>query len=170
MAFAEDCKDCHFGSEKIVHVKRNLFVAAVAYRGYGHELVVGESRVQVLVPLKTNHVLPLVWYGSLKRGLSTQVSLSLSHFTSPRFKITRSVTNSFKVLRWTVGGLVVRALDSRPEGLGLMLVPQISSEYTRSKCSLNQWVRKSCGLNHECRVLKNISLPFSSMPKLRMWR
>ncbi|GFV54229.1 hypothetical protein TNCV_3467441 [Trichonephila clavipes] len=34
-----------------------------------------------------------------------------------------------------------------------------ASEYTRSTCSLNQWVRKSCGLNHEGRGLKNISVP-----------
>ncbi|GFU95381.1 hypothetical protein TNCV_1484531 [Trichonephila clavipes] len=33
----------------------------------------------------------------------------------------------------------------------------IPSEYTQSTCSLNQWVRKSCGLNHECRGLENIS-------------
>ncbi|GFY27524.1 uncharacterized protein TNCV_2071441 [Trichonephila clavipes] len=43
-----------------------------------------------------------------------------------------------------VGSLVVRASDSR---------------YKRSTCSLNQWVRKSCGLNHECRGLENIPSP-----------
>ncbi|GFW99451.1 hypothetical protein TNCV_3007531 [Trichonephila clavipes] len=64
--------------------------------------------------------------------------------------------------------LVVRASNSRPEGLGSMPVPPNTSEYTRSTCLLNQWVRKSCGLNHECRGLENISLPFSSKSKL--WR
>ncbi|GFV73731.1 hypothetical protein TNCV_3374291 [Trichonephila clavipes] len=54
--------------------------------------------------------------------------------------------------KWPMGSLVVRASDSRPEG------------------SINQWVRKSCGLNHECRGLENISLPFSTMPKLWSWR
>ncbi|GFT73584.1 hypothetical protein TNCV_4021831 [Trichonephila clavipes] len=29
---------------------------------------------------------------------------------------------------------------------------------------------KSCGLSHECRGLKNIALPFSSMQKLWRWR
>ncbi|GFW28877.1 hypothetical protein TNCV_202001 [Trichonephila clavipes] len=48
-----------------------------------------------------------------------------------------------------VGRLVVRGSDSRPEGL------QIPSGYTRSTGSLNQWVRKSCGLIHECRGLEN---------------
>ncbi|GFX90842.1 hypothetical protein TNCV_3166731 [Trichonephila clavipes] len=43
---------------------------------------------------------------------------------------------------------------------------QIHSEYTLSTCSLNQWVRKSYGLNHECRGLENISRPFSSMQKI----
>ncbi|GFW99632.1 hypothetical protein TNCV_3418651 [Trichonephila clavipes] len=35
---------------------------------------------------------------------------------------------------------------------------QILSEYTRSTCSLNQWVRKFCSRNHGCRVLDNTSL------------
>ncbi|GFW55483.1 hypothetical protein TNCV_118671 [Trichonephila clavipes] len=30
-------------------------------------------------------------------------------------------------------------------------------------------VRKSCGLNPECRELENIALPFSSMPKMWRW-
>ncbi|GFW32661.1 hypothetical protein TNCV_3679091 [Trichonephila clavipes] len=47
---------------------------------------------------------------------------------------------------------------------------QIPSEYTRSTCSLNQWVRKSCGLNHDCRELEKISFHFSSMLKLWRWR
>ncbi|GFS48155.1 hypothetical protein TNCV_2295781 [Trichonephila clavipes] len=55
-----------------------------------------------------------------------------------------------------VGSLWVRASDSRP-GFDARC-HQIPSEYTRSTCSLNQWVRKSCGLNHECRGLENISL------------
>ncbi|GFX00842.1 hypothetical protein TNCV_4578091 [Trichonephila clavipes] len=38
------------------------------------------------------------------------------------------------------------------------------SEYTRSTCSLNQWVRKSCGLNHECGKLEKIFFHFSSTP------
>ncbi|GFT72961.1 hypothetical protein TNCV_1976641 [Trichonephila clavipes] len=41
----------------------------------------------------------------------------------------------------TVGSLEVRALDSRPEGLGSYTrCHQIPSEYPRSACSLNQWV------------------------------
>ncbi|GFV69247.1 hypothetical protein TNCV_3861691 [Trichonephila clavipes] len=45
---------------------------------------------------------------------------------------------------WAVGSLVVRASDSRPEGLSSM--PTDASEYTRSTCSLNQWVRSLVGL------------------------
>ncbi|GFT50606.1 hypothetical protein TNCV_551921 [Trichonephila clavipes] len=45
--------------------------------------------------------------------------------------------------RGAVGSLVVRASDSRPEGLGSM--PD-ASEYTRSTCSLSQWVRSLVGL------------------------
>ncbi|GFW34950.1 hypothetical protein TNCV_978881 [Trichonephila clavipes] len=46
-----------------------------------------------------------------------------------------------------VGSLVVRASDSRPEGLGSMLrCHQIPSECTRSTCSLNQWVSSLVGL------------------------
>ncbi|GFU22490.1 hypothetical protein TNCV_1304021 [Trichonephila clavipes] len=66
-----------------------------------------------------------------------------------------------------VGSLVVRASDSRPEGLDSM--PD-DTKYPPSTWSLNQWIRESCGLKHECRGLENISLPFSSMPKLWRWR
>ncbi|GFV05902.1 hypothetical protein TNCV_2552691 [Trichonephila clavipes] len=66
-----------------------------------------------------------------------------------------------------VGSLVVRTSDSRTEGVGS--IPD-ASDCTRKTCSLNQWVRKSCGLNHECRGLENISLPSSSMAKLWSWR
>ncbi|GFT43048.1 hypothetical protein TNCV_3768911 [Trichonephila clavipes] len=59
------------------------------------------------------------------------------------------------IMGLAVGSLVVRALDSRPEGLGSM--PDVT-KYTRSTCSLNQWVRKSCGQNHECIGMVNISL------------
>ncbi|GFU99663.1 hypothetical protein TNCV_4083841 [Trichonephila clavipes] len=67
-----------------------------------------------------------------------------------------------------VGSLVVRAPDRK----AWVRCPyhQIPSEYTRSRFSLNQWVRQSCGLNHECRELEKISLPFSSTPKLWRWR
>ncbi|GFX15566.1 hypothetical protein TNCV_3304951 [Trichonephila clavipes] len=34
-----------------------------------------------------------------------------------------------------------------------------ASKYTRSTGSLNQWVRKSCGLNHEGKGMENISIP-----------
>ncbi|GFW79438.1 hypothetical protein TNCV_3459081 [Trichonephila clavipes] len=40
--------------------------------------------------------------------------------------------------------------------------------YTRCTCSLNQWVLKSCGLNHEYRGLENISL--LSSPNAKVWR
>ncbi|GFV30415.1 hypothetical protein TNCV_98901 [Trichonephila clavipes] len=72
---------------------------------------------------------------------------------------------------WAMGSLVVRALDSRPEGLGSMpdaiKYPPSTHE---ARASLNHWVRKSCGLNLECRGLENVSLPFSSMTKLRRGR
>ncbi|GFX88853.1 hypothetical protein TNCV_2575601 [Trichonephila clavipes] len=73
----------------------------------------------------------------------------------------------------TQGGsnsLVVRASDSRREGRFDARWPQIPSEYRRSTCSLNQWVRKTCGLNPKCRGLENISLPSSPMAKLWRWR
>ncbi|GFX82015.1 hypothetical protein TNCV_2572141 [Trichonephila clavipes] len=63
-----------------------------------------------------------------------------------------------------MGSLVVTVLDSRPEGLDSMPVA------TRSTCSLNQRVQKSCGLNNECRELENIFLPFISMSKLWRWK
>ncbi|GFW90056.1 hypothetical protein TNCV_3485081 [Trichonephila clavipes] len=53
------------------------------------------------------------------------------------------------LLQRAVGSLVVRASDSRPKGLGSMLdarCHQTPSEYTRSTCSLNQWVRSLVGL------------------------
>ncbi|GFU66120.1 hypothetical protein TNCV_2857931 [Trichonephila clavipes] len=71
----------------------------------------------------------------------------------------------------TVSSLVVRASDFRPEDLGSMAdATKYPPSTQRNTCSLNQWIRKSCGLNHECRGLENISLPFSSMPKLWRWR
>ncbi|GFW35323.1 hypothetical protein TNCV_594741 [Trichonephila clavipes] len=50
-------------------------------------------------------------------------------------------------------------------------MPPNTNEYTRSKCPLNQWVRKSCGqsqIKPQVQGLENISLPSSCMPKL--WR
>ncbi|GFX55291.1 hypothetical protein TNCV_3968451 [Trichonephila clavipes] len=71
---------------------------------------------------------------------------------------------------WAVGSLVFRASDSRPEGMGSMPnATKYPPRKTWSTCSLNQWVRKSCGLNHECRGLENIFLHFSSMPRLCRW-
>ncbi|GFV44293.1 hypothetical protein TNCV_4117701 [Trichonephila clavipes] len=64
---------------------------------------------------------------------------------------------------WAVGNLVVRASNSRPKSLGSM--PD-ADKYPRSTSSLNQWVRKSCGLYHECRGLENISLPLQSHGKI----
>ncbi|GFX91258.1 hypothetical protein TNCV_1246731 [Trichonephila clavipes] len=45
-------------------------------------------------------------------------------------------------------------------------MPPNTSEYTWSTCSLNQWVRKSCGQNHECRGLENISPPLQFHAKI----
>ncbi|GFY20780.1 hypothetical protein TNCV_1120141 [Trichonephila clavipes] len=73
----------------------------------------------------------------------------------------------FKIFQGAVGSLVVRASNSRAEGLGST---NDDTKYTRNKCSLNQWVQKSCGLNHECRGLENIYLTVSRMPKLWRWR
>ncbi|GFU46156.1 hypothetical protein TNCV_2155021 [Trichonephila clavipes] len=74
---------------------------------------------------------------------------------------------------WPMGrGLGMPGLEHRtPDGKTWVRCPyhQIPFEYTRSTCSLNQWVRMSCGLNHECRELEKISLHFSSMPKLGWW-
>ncbi|GFW35472.1 hypothetical protein TNCV_3071001 [Trichonephila clavipes] len=74
--------------------------------------------------------------------------------------------------RKTISSLEIRASDSLESGRLEFDVRcrQIPSEYTRSTCSLNQWVQKSCGPNHESRGLENISLPFSSMPKFWRWR
>ncbi|GFV86938.1 hypothetical protein TNCV_2198901 [Trichonephila clavipes] len=62
--------------------------------------------------------------------------------------------------------LVVRASDSRLEGLGSKLpnTLPVHTEYVLIK-SVGP---KSGGLNHEYRALENIFLPFSSMSKL--WR
>ncbi|GFX19251.1 hypothetical protein TNCV_3013951 [Trichonephila clavipes] len=59
---------------------------------------------------------------------------------------------------------MVRVPDSRPEGLGPMPpnTLRIHTEYVLVK-SVGP---KSCGLKHECRGLENISLLFSSLPKL----
>ncbi|GFW80061.1 hypothetical protein TNCV_4911591 [Trichonephila clavipes] len=46
------------------------------------------------------------------------------------------------------------------------MLPKILSEYPQSACSLNQWIWKSCGLNHECRGLENSSLPLSIHGKI----
>ncbi|GFY07140.1 hypothetical protein TNCV_276871 [Trichonephila clavipes] len=63
-----------------------------------------------------------------------------------------------------VDSLVVRASDSRPEGLGSM--PD-ATKYPPSThggtCSLNQWVRSLVGRVTSAGRLENISLPFSSM-------
>ncbi|GFW99037.1 hypothetical protein TNCV_1782561 [Trichonephila clavipes] len=72
-----------------------------------------------------------------------------------------------------VGILVVRTVDPGPEGLGSMPVPpntlRVHTEYV---LVLNQWVRTSGGLNHECRELEKISLRFSSIVEGgdRWWR
>ncbi|GFY35187.1 hypothetical protein TNCV_5045611 [Trichonephila clavipes] len=53
-------------------------------------------------------------------------------------------------MRRTVGSLVVRASDSRPEGLSSMPPNTLRvSEYTLSTCSLNRWIRKSCGQSEQ---------------------
>ncbi|GFT95982.1 hypothetical protein TNCV_312841 [Trichonephila clavipes] len=46
---------------------------------------------------------------------------------------------TYLIIRLAVGSLVVRASDSRSEGLGSR--PDATKQYTRSTCSLNQWVR-----------------------------
>ncbi|GFY12382.1 hypothetical protein TNCV_284851 [Trichonephila clavipes] len=48
--------------------------------------------------------------------------------------------------------------------------PNTLRVHTECTCSLNQWVQKSCGLNHECRGLGNIPLTSSSMTKMWRWR
>ncbi|GFU98521.1 hypothetical protein TNCV_3653521 [Trichonephila clavipes] len=61
----------------------------------------------------------------------------------------------------SVGSLVARASDSRPEGLGSNTL----------RCTHGIRARKISGSeslvcrNHECRGLENNSIPFSSMPK-----
>ncbi|GFW48532.1 hypothetical protein TNCV_1110911 [Trichonephila clavipes] len=69
---------------------------------------------------------------------------------------------------WAVDILVVRASDYRPEGLNSMPpnTLRVHTEYVLVK-SVGP---KSGGLNHECRGLENISLPFSFMTKLWRWR
>ncbi|GFU81788.1 hypothetical protein TNCV_3087001 [Trichonephila clavipes] len=61
----------------------------------------------------------------------------------------------------TVGSLVIKTSDSRPESLGSLTVSpntlRVHTEYVLVK-SVGS---KSCVLNHECRELENISLPFS---------
>ncbi|GFT04431.1 hypothetical protein TNCV_1929511 [Trichonephila clavipes] len=101
-----------------------------------------------------------------------------------RKKIESSDSNFLKPLIWlllstqevlssksirAVGSLVVKASESRPDGLGSMPDP---SEYTRNACSLNQTVRKSCGWSQQKPLapgLENIPLPSSSMSKLWRW-
>ncbi|GFX77220.1 hypothetical protein TNCV_1680031 [Trichonephila clavipes] len=69
----------------------------------------------------------------------------------------------------TVGSLMVRASDSKPEDLGSMPVPpnslRVHKEYVLIKSVGPKvlWAE-----SHECRELEKISLHFSSMPKL--WR
>ncbi|GFV05084.1 uncharacterized protein TNCV_222982 [Trichonephila clavipes] len=64
----------------------------------------------------------------------------------------------------TVGRLVVRASDSRPEGLGSMPpnTLRVHTEYVLVK-SVGL---KSCGLSNERRGLDNISLSFSSITEI----
>ncbi|GFU57187.1 DUF4817 domain-containing protein [Trichonephila clavipes] len=69
---------------------------------------------------------------------------------------------------WAVASLVVRASDSRPEGLGSMpyptkYLPSTHGVLARLISGSDSLAR---GLNHKCKGLENISLPFSSMPKL----
>ncbi|GFV16109.1 hypothetical protein TNCV_3378731 [Trichonephila clavipes] len=69
-----------------------------------------------------------------------------------------------------VGNLVVRASDSRPEGLGSM--PN-ATKYPPSTHGVRaRWISGSDVLWAESRAqgLENISLPFSSMQKLWSWR
>ncbi|GFU94442.1 hypothetical protein TNCV_2644301 [Trichonephila clavipes] len=69
-----------------------------------------------------------------------------------------------------VGSLVVRASDSRPEGLGSMPVPpntlRVHTEYVLVKLG----DQKVLWAESRCWELEKISLPFSSMPKSRRWR
>ncbi|GFX82632.1 hypothetical protein TNCV_1193071 [Trichonephila clavipes] len=70
-------------------------------------------------------------------------------------------------LAWSVGSLVVRASDCRPECLGSM--PN-ASKYTRSACSLNQWVRSQYTESTSTGDWRTFCSPSSSMPKLWRWR
>ncbi|GFY12691.1 hypothetical protein TNCV_2448821 [Trichonephila clavipes] len=58
---------------------------------------------------------------------------------------------TIKVCHEAYKSLVVRASDSRPEGLGSMLDVN-TLECTRSTCSLNQWVRSLVGLTTSART------------------
>ncbi|GFS68763.1 integrase catalytic domain-containing protein [Trichonephila clavipes] len=73
-------------------------------------------------------------------------NLQASAFQEEIEFLAKSSCNSKKV-KEAVGSLVVRASDSRPEGLGSYArCHQTPSEYTRSTCSLNQRVRSLVGL------------------------
>ncbi|GFX86122.1 hypothetical protein TNCV_2341911 [Trichonephila clavipes] len=85
-------------------------------------------------------------------------SLVLESFPCAYFSISSISEGRIICVPKTVSSLVVRALDSRLEGLGLMPDP---SEYTRSTCSLNQWSESPVGDHYRFNVLENISL-FSS--------
>ncbi|GFU13003.1 hypothetical protein TNCV_1457291 [Trichonephila clavipes] len=58
------------------------------------------------------------------------------------------IKNSTNLDTLAVGSLVVKASDSRPEGLGSMLdvTKYPPSHQIPSECSLNQWVRSLVGL------------------------
>ncbi|GFX10670.1 hypothetical protein TNCV_147121 [Trichonephila clavipes] len=62
------------------------------------------------------------------------------HSKQEHFKGLRGCSSNSPKYR-AVGILVVRLLDSRPDDL----CHQIPNEYTRSMCSLNQWVKMFCG-------------------------
>ncbi|GFY32146.1 hypothetical protein TNCV_3556541 [Trichonephila clavipes] len=67
-----------------------------------------------------------------------------AHFNKPKAQMSiKEASGSFTSILWAVGSLVVRASDSRPEGLGPM--PD-ATEHPPSTCSLNQWVRSLVGL------------------------
>ncbi|GFU17440.1 hypothetical protein TNCV_4309691 [Trichonephila clavipes] len=77
----------------------------------------------------------------LKTALSLSLSLKLTLIS-----LKSIVQDTLHINIWAVGILVVRASDSRPEGLGSNArCHQTPSEYTRSTCSLNQWVRSLVG-------------------------
>ncbi|GFX06483.1 hypothetical protein TNCV_3017171 [Trichonephila clavipes] len=72
---------------------------------YGHELVIGQLQVRVLMPIKTRCVVglmhvksvearsSLLWCSALKRGSSLGIVL----VTRSMFKNKRSVTNNYRV-------------------------------------------------------------------------